>query len=471
MAAVPTFEDLVERPELLQAIREMGFEEPTPVQVAAIPIALQARDLIAQAQTGTGKTAAFGLAALHRLRRSDRVEMLVLAPTRELAVQVRQELADLARHLPLRAVAIYGGQAISVQLERLRRGAEIVVGTPGRIIDLIKRGPLKLGGVRIVVLDEADRMLDMGFIEDIEWILAQTPKQRQTMLFSATIPEPVRALAQRYMRDPETVIISGESLTVPETEQVYLNVGRRNKLWALCRVLDGERPTLALVFCSTKQMVDRLTRDLRAYGYSADAIHGDLSQAARDHVMKRFREGKLRILVATDVAARGLDIDDVTHVVNYDIPENPEGYVHRIGRTGRMGRAGKAITFVTAEEAHLVRSIEGFAETRIARTEVPELAGRERVRKVLDFDEHADPFGMVRFTLSLGKVHGVTLVGILDLLARRAGIREPLVGHVEVGQEQTVIELHKSVCTKALDAFRNVEARGRHLELSMLEKY
>ena len=332
------FSAIVTNQEILRAMKDLEWDEPTPVQEQVIPLARAGNDLMAQAQTGTGKTGAFAIPIIEKLHKNKKIQCLALTPTRELAIQVAGDFDDLAKYSGVKSVPIYGGQSINIQTDKIRRGVEIVVGTPGRLMDLMRRGQLSFEGVRFLVLDEADRMLDMGFIDDIEWILQSVPKNRQTMLFSATLPDTIKGLAQRYMRKPKEVAISGESLTVPQAEQVYINVGRKNKLWALCRILDIEKPQLALVFCSTKRMVDMLSDKLRAYGYSADAIHGDLTQAARDKVMAKFRSGRLNILIATDVAARGLDIDDITHVFNYDIPENPEDYVHRIGGQREPGR-------------------------------------------------------------------------------------------------------------------------------------
>jgi ATP-dependent RNA helicase DeaD len=311
-------------------------------------------------------------------------------------------------------------------------------------------------------------MLDMGFIDDIEWILQRVPKNRQTMLFSATLPETIRELAKRYMRNPKEIMISTDSLTVPQTEQVYINVGRRNKLWALCRILDIEKPGLAIVFCSTKRMVDMLEYKLRAYGYLSDAIHGDLTQSARDRVMTKVKSGKLKILVATDVAARGLDIDDVTHVVNYDIPENPEDYVHRIGRTARAGKSGKAITFVSKEEQHLVKAIENFGRTRLEQDDVPESSGRDTVKRTLDFDEYADHFGMVPFRINLGRRDGVGLVDIIKFIERKTGVIEHLIGNVEVGEDSSKLEIHKSVAFRAMKSLENYSVHGKKVRMDIV---
>lgn len=357
---------------LLQSIRELGFEEPTPIQRRAIPVLLSGRDAIAQAQTGTGKTAAFALPLLQQLDVDSRqVQALVLAPTRELAVQVAEAVHALGRHLEVGVLPIYGGQPIDRQLRALRLGVQVVIGTPGRIQDHLRRGSLTLDAVKTVVLDEADEMLDMGFEEEIEAILALAPERRQTALFSATIPPRVLALSRRYLRDAVRVTIEAEKLTVPTIKQTYYEVAPRAKLDALCRILDMEAPGSAIVFCRTKRDVDEIGEALMARGYPADTLHGDLSQAMRDRVMRRFRDGQAELLVATDVAARGLDIEHVSHVINFNIPEDPEQYVHRIGRTARAGRSGDAITLVTPREMRWLREIERLIRKRIKPARVP----------------------------------------------------------------------------------------------------
>lgn len=456
--------------QLQKAIQELEWEEPTPVQEQVIPLARAGTDLMAQAQTGTGKTGAFAIPIIEKLHPSKRIQCLVLTPTRELAIQVAGDFGDIGKYSGIRTVPIYGGQSINVQTEKIRRGVEIVVGTPGRLMDLMRRGELSFGDVKFLVLDEADRMLDMGFIDDIEWILQQVPKNRQTMLFSATLPDTIKELARRYMRAPREVIVSSESLTVPQTEQVYINVGRKNKLWALCRILDIEKPQLAMVFCSTKRMVDMLADKLSAYGYSADGIHGDLTQTARDKVMAKFRSGKLRILIATDVAARGLDIEDVSHVINYDVPENPEDYVHRIGRTARAGKSGRAITFVTKEEQHLVRAIESFGRTKIEHNEVPESRGRDTVKRQLDLDEYSDHFGMVQFSINLGKKDGLGMLDLVKFIERKTGIVEHLIGKIEIGSESSTIDIHKSVAFRAMKGLEQYSMNNKKVRLDLVRE-
>ena len=368
----PTFADLNLSAEVLRDIDALGFEEPTPIQVQTIPLLLAGKDVLAQAQTGTGKTAAFSLPIIERVDMNRReVQALVLAPTRELAVQVAEALHDLAKTRGLSVLPIYGGQAYDRQLRGLRAGVHVVVGTPGRVMDHIRRGALDLSTVRTVVLDEADEMLDMGFVEDIEFILDQVPEERQIALFSATVPRRIESLAKRYLRDPQRVTIAQESLSAPLTNQMFVEVTQRDKLEALTRILDLESPSSAMVFCRTKREVDELSGTLQARGYTAAAIHGDINQSQRERLLRAFREGRAELLIATEVAARGLDIPDVTHVFNYDIPDDADAYIHRIGRTGRMGKTGDAITFVTPREVRQLRFIEQQIHRKLKPLRVP----------------------------------------------------------------------------------------------------
>jgi len=375
MAETIRFEDLGLSESSLKAIAELGYEEPTPIQARTITRLLEGVDVIAQAQTGTGKTAAFALPIIEKLEPQARTpQALVLTPTRELAVQVAEAFHAYGKFQRISILPIYGGQPIERQLRALDRGVQVVVGTPGRILDHIRRGTLKLDQVRTVVLDEADEMLDMGFIEDIETILQETPQTRQTALFSATMPTPIAELARRYMRDPQRITVQAEQMTVPQIRQIYYEVGGRDKFEVLGRLLDFERPTLAIIFCRTKSEVDSLGERLIARAFPAETLHGDLSQVQRDRVMSRFRSSQVEILVATDVAARGLDVENVSHVINYDIPLDPEIYVHRIGRTGRAGRTGTAITLVTPRERRLLRIIERTTGATIQRMRLPTIS-------------------------------------------------------------------------------------------------
>ena len=370
-------------PEVRRSIDELGFEEPSPVQAQAIPRLMAGSDLVAQAMTGTGKTAAFGIPLVERLDPSlPVIQGAVLAPTRELAVQVAEQIFRLGRHRGLRVVPIYGGQPIDRQFRALRAGVQIVVATPGRLMDHMRRGTVDLSGVRMVVLDEADEMLNMGFLEDITFILGALPPGRQTALFSATMPEPIRELAGRYLREPATIELGRpRGITVPTIRQRYFEVPGRHKFEALVRVLDVEQPGLAIVFCGTKRAVDEVAEGLQSRGYRVEAIHGDLSQVQRDRAIRAFRDARAELLVATDVAARGLDVEQVSHVINFDLPQDPEYYVHRIGRTGRAGRGGEALTFVAPWEMREFRLIERIVGARIQRAEIPtaaEVAERER---------------------------------------------------------------------------------------------
>jgi ATP-dependent RNA helicase DeaD len=369
--------------QVLRAIDELGFEEPSPVQAQAIPILMAGGDLVAQALTGTGKTAAFGIPMAERLDPDvAAVQGVVMTPTRELAVQVAEQLYRLGRHRGLRVVPIYGGQPIDRQIRALREGVQTVVATPGRLLDHMRRGTVNLGRVAIVVLDEADEMLDMGFLEDIEFVLRALPAERQTALFSATMPEPIRNLAVRYLRSPQAIELGRpRGITVPTIQQRYYEVPGRFKFEALVRLLDVEQPALAFVFCGTKRAVDEVAEGLRARGYRVEALHGDMGQPQRDRSIRALREGRAEVLVATDVAARGLDVEQVSHVINFDLPQDPEYYVHRIGRTARAGRGGEAITFVTPWEMGEFRMIERVVGARIRRAEIPtaaEVAERER---------------------------------------------------------------------------------------------
>ncbi|HEX6867530.1 MAG TPA: DEAD/DEAH box helicase [Candidatus Limnocylindrales bacterium] len=381
--------DLDER--LLRTIGALGYEEPTPIQREAIPPLLAGRDLLAEAPTGTGKTAAFALPTLQRITigaaGDGATSALVLVPTRELAMQVAEALTKYGREMNARVVPVYGGQPIGQQLRGLRRGVDVVVATPGRAVDHLKRGSLRLDGVRVVVLDEADEMLDMGFAEDLETILAATPDDRQTALFSATVSPTITRIAKRHLREPARIKVHAEKATrdgVARVRQVAYVVRRTDKLAALCRILDVEDPASTLVFARTRGEVDDLAEALSARGHDAAALHGGLVQEGRDRIMNRFRDGSLDVLVATDVAARGLDIEHVSHVVNFDVPSNPDAYVHRIGRTGRAGREGTAITLVEPREHRLLRNIESATHTKLEIARLPTVADlRERRTEML----------------------------------------------------------------------------------------
>ncbi len=367
------FSELGLSPELLKAIDKLGFEQASPIQAEAIPVLMTGKDIVGQSQTGSGKTAAFGIPAVEKVDPARReVQVLILCPTRELAVQVSEEIHKLAFFKRgIHALPIYGGQSYERQFDGLRRGAQIVIGTPGRVMDHMRRGTLRLDTVKMAILDEADVMLNMGFREDIELILQAVPAERQTVFFSATMPKPIRDLIEKYSRDPQNVKIERKEMTVPTVEQAYYEVDRRHKMELLTRLIDLHDLKLGIIFCNTKRMVDDLVDYLEAAGYQADRLHGDMTQNMRDRVMNKFRQSGLEFLVATDVAARGIDVDDVEVVFNYDLPYDPEDYVHRIGRTGRAGRSGRAISLVPYRELFQIRNIERFTNVRIQRGRIP----------------------------------------------------------------------------------------------------
>lgn len=392
-----TFAEFGLEPKVLQAITELGFEESTPIQDKAIPFALAGRDLIGQAQTGTGKTAAFGIPLINKIPvKEERIVALIMTPTRELAIQVSEEIGKLTKYKGLRSLPIYGGQEIGRQIRALKKKPQIIIGTPGRLLDHINRKTIRLEDVQTVVLDEADEMLDMGFMEDIQNILKQVPDDRQTMLFSATMPVNIQKLAQQFLRNPEHVSVIPKQVTAPSIEQSYIELNERQKFEALSRLLDMESPELAIIFGRTKRRVDELSEALQKRGYTADGLHGDLSQNQRDNVMRKFRDGSIDVLVATDVAARGLDVSGVTHVINFDLPQDPESYVHRIGRTGRAGKEGKAWTFVTPREIDHLHFIERITRQRMIRKPLPTISeaieGKQRIaaERVIEMVESND---------------------------------------------------------------------------------
>jgi len=383
------FEELPIAGEIVQSLNEIGLREMFPIQAAAILPLLQRRDVIGQAKTGTGKTAAFGVPMIQGVDKSlDAVQGLVLVPTRELAVQVASDLNRYGKHLSVRALAVYGGQPIYGQMEALQRTVHIVVGTPGRIIDHLRRGTLLLDNANFVVLDEADRMLDMGFIEDIEFILSRTSPDKQTAMFSATMPDEILSLASRNMYNPEKILVSRDEIAVEEIEQLYRQVDPERKFQALSDIMDQKSVDRALIFCSTKIGADRLGYKLSRVRRDVAVIHGDLTQPQRERALENFRRGRVRFLVATDVASRGLDISGITHVVNYDVPSDPLLYFHRIGRTGRAGASGVAVTLVSRREMMDLRRIQSMTNTRMH--ELPDQWSRGPARNTSDF--HRVPF-------------------------------------------------------------------------------
>ncbi|MEM7110905.1 MAG: DEAD/DEAH box helicase [Chloroflexota bacterium] len=368
-----TFSDLNLHPQLVQAVTELGYEEPTPIQARVIPVMLTGQDIIGQAQTGTGKTAAFALPILQTITPgAGHVQALVVAPTRELALQVAHATYEYGKHTEARVLSIYGGQPYGRQINRLKkRNVDIVVGTPGRLIDLIKQKALDLSQIQTLVMDEADEMLSMGFVEDMETILKETPDERQTTLFSATLPPEIRRLADTYLTNPETILIKKKQLTVDTVEQRYYLVNEEDKLAGLTRLFEVEPITSALIFARTRVGTAELANELSVRGFPAEALNGDLSQDAREHTLNRFRRSQIKVLVATDVAARGLDIDDISHVFNFDLPLDPEVYVHRIGRTGRAGKTGTAVSFATPKEMWRLRKIERYSRQKMNKGTLP----------------------------------------------------------------------------------------------------
>jgi ATP-dependent RNA helicase DeaD len=473
---------------------------------------MEGHDVIGQAQTGTGKTAAFGIPIVERVTDQRQIQALVLTPTRELAIQVSEELAKIGKFRKMKVLPIYGGQAIDRQIRALQFGVQVIVGTPGRLLDHINRGTIKLNTVKMLILDEADEMLDMGFVEDIENILRHIPsEERQTLLFSATMPAPIRRLAERYMRQPVTITISKEQLTVPLIDQYYYET--RDKLEGLCRVLDVEDAERIIIFCRTKKGVDDLVASLQARGYLADGLHGDLSQAQRDRVMRKFRDGKLEILIATDVAARGIDIEHITHVINYDVPQDPESYVHRIGRTGRAGKKGVAITFIEPREYRQLRLIEQLVKARIMRRQLPSSADvlerqRELIKSqlmqtaeqenfadyhslVADLAVNYDPMdlaaaalklwqegfkekeektpafsntggkpGMVRLFFNIGKAQKIRPEDMVRAIAEEADIAGNMIGVINIYEKFTFVDISEDVAERVLSVMHKNSIKG-----------
>ena len=382
------FDTLGLDPKILRAITEMGFEEPSPIQAKAIPEVMAGHDVIGQAQTGTGKTAAFGIPLLQKIDPKNRkLQAIILCPTRELAIQVADEIRNLAKYMHgIKVLPVYGGQDIVRQIRALKDGTQIVVGTPGRVMDHMRRKTVKMDHVHTVVLDEADEMLNMGFLEDMETILSQLPEERQTLMFSATMPQAIADIAKKFQKDPVTVRVIKKELTVPKVTQYYYEVKPKNKVEVMCRLLDMYSPKLSIVFCNTKRQVDELVQALQGRGYFAEGLHGDLKQVQRDRVMESFRNGRTDILIATDVAARGIDVGNVEAVFNYDIPQDDEYYVHRIGRTGRAGREGKAFSLVVGKEVYKLRDIQRYCKTKIIPQAIPSLNDITEIKadKILD---------------------------------------------------------------------------------------
>jgi Superfamily II DNA and RNA helicases len=468
---ISNFTDLGISEDIAKAMDDMGWEEPTPIQLQAVPLGLKGSDMFAQAQTGTGKTGAFGSIVLQTIESKRKLPAaIILVPTRELANQVADELTKMSKYTGHENVPIYGGASIEGQIKKLEKGADIIAGTPGRVKDMINRGVLNLTEIKMVVLDEADRMLDMGFIEDIEHILSVMPKERQTLLFSATMPEDIKRLAGDYMKKPKEISVSKDEMVLDLTKQFYISVGRRNKSWALTRILDIDKPK-AIIFCQTKKMVDILEERLSSLKYKVESIHGDMPQSKREKVLKDFKDDKTDILIATDVAARGLDVDDISYVINYDMPEDVDTYIHRIGRTGRAGKEGIAISFITTEEEYLIREFELRTEMVIEKREVPEAeeGTKDTIRRVVDYDQISDVYGMVRFEVSIGKDDGIGKVSLADFIIRTTRIRDFAIGKIQVDAKSSIVEVHKDYGNRMTMDLTKVKYKGKRVFVKVIQ--
>ena len=519
------FDVLDLNPSILRAVEEMGFEEMSPIQAKAIPVLLTGKDVIGQAQTGTGKTAAFGIPLLQRINPKERhLQAIVLCPTRELAIQVAEEIRKLANFMHgIKILPVYGGQEIAKQIRSLKSGVQIIIGTPGRVMDHMRRKTVKFDTVNTIILDEADEMLNMGFREDIETILSQTPEERQTVLFSATMPGPILEIARTYQKHAETIRVVKKELTVPKIEQYYYEVTQRNKEDVLSRLLDMYNPKLSLVFCNTKKQVDELTSALQGRGYFAEGLHGDLKQQQRDRVMHSFRNGKTEILVATDVAARGIDVDDVEAVFNYDVPQDDEYYVHRIGRTGRAGREGRAFTLVVGRELYKLKDIMRYCNTKIKAQPIPSLndvtavkadkildkivdiiqnedlakyidmiderlnegdftsldiaaaflkismgddiTRAEDVKNNEDFGDTGAEVGMVRLFINLGKKQNVKPGDILGAIAGETGMPGKLIGSIDMYDKYTFVEVPREYASDVIQVMKSAKIKGKSINI------
>jgi len=468
---MPSFADLGLDPDILEAVHDVGYESPSPIQEEAIPPLLQGHDVIGQAQTGSGKTAAFGLPMLQYVNPGEHeVQGLVLTPTRELCIQVTQALRAYGRRKGVDVVAVFGGAPIRSQQAQLRAGGHVVVGTVGRVKDLISRHSLMLHGCRFIVLDEADEMLDLGFLEDVERILSLTPSSRQTALFSATMPPEIRRLADQYLYDPVTVRVQTATLTVETVEQFALEVRPRDKADKLVEVLSAERPEQAIVFVRTKVRTEQLYRTLRDRGMNVKALHGDMTQGARDGVMISFKDGRLPLLVATDVAARGLDISGVSHVINYDVPTSPDVYVHRIGRTGRVGRSGRAITFFEPQQRRELKAIENHAGVTLAPwvedAHVAPTAVKTKPRRHSKPHDPGDGDGRARkLIVSMGRSSGLEPSDIIHAITAATGLDGEHVRNVRVLERFTLLEVPEQDVDRVVDRVSGTELLGQSVQL------
>lgn len=518
------FDELDLSPQILRGIQEMGFEEATPIQGQAIPVVLAGGDVIGQAQTGTGKTAAFGIPLLMKADpQNKKTQAIVLCPTRELAIQVADEIRNLAKYMHgVKVLPVYGGQEISKQIRSLKGGAQIIVGTPGRVMDHLRRKTIKCDYINTIVLDEADEMLNMGFREDIETVLGYLKEERQVVLFSATMPKAIMDITRKYQKNATTIKVVKKELTVPNIEQYYYDVKRKDKVEVLSRLLDVYNPKLSLVFCNTKRMVDELVTALQGRGYFAEGLHGDMKQQQRDRVMNNFRNGKTEILVATDVAARGIDVDDVEAVFNFDVPQDDEYYVHRIGRTGRAGRTGRSFTFVKGKEVYKLKDIQRYCKTKILAQKIPTMEDVAQVKldKIMDKvstvieeedltqmlnmienqvnesdytamdiaaaflklamggneepSEERDNFdfgdtgaeeGMVRLFINIGKKQKVKPGDILGAIAGESGMPGKLVGAIDMFDKYTFVEVPREYGREVLLALAGAKIKGKSISI------
>ncbi|OPY29630.1 MAG: putative ATP-dependent RNA helicase [Methanobacterium sp. PtaU1.Bin242] len=520
------FKELDISSPIKKAVLDMGFEEATPIQSLAIPCVMEGKDVIGQAQTGTGKTAAFGIPILEIVDPDDKdLQAVILCPTRELAIQVAEELRKLSKYLKkIKVLPVYGGQPIDRQIKALNKGVQVIIGTPGRLMDHMRRGTLEMTSVKMVVLDEADEMLDMGFRDDIEFVLRDTPTERQTLLFSATMSREILRLTKQYQEDPQLLKVVPKELTVPETQQIYFEVKEKMKLDLLSRLLDIHNPNLSLVFCNTKRRVDRLVSHLQVRGYLADGLHGDLTQRQRDRVMSKFRKGSIDVLVATDVAARGIDVDDIEVVFNYDVPNDDEYYVHRIGRTGRAGKKGKAFTFVSGKEIYQLRDIQRYTKTKIEQQQIPSLREVQEIKTDMflkkvkniintedlekqihivekmieedytsvemaaallkmamnkenstggaeeEFQDTGASQGMVRFFINVGRKDRVKAKDIVRAIADKTGLSSRVIGKVDVFDKFSFLEIPDSSARDVLSAMNGSKIKGRSVNMEPANK-
>jgi len=455
-----------------EAISSKGWTTPTEIQLEAIPVARKGRDVVGQARTGSGKTAAFGIPIIEAASASGKPQAIILCPTRELAVQVAEELTWLQGESGLLIQTVYGGTDIEKQAKELQSGSDIIVGTPGRVIDMSKRGHLNLTDISHFCLDEADRMLDMGFFPDVLWIFEQMPAREQTLLFSATFPQEVLDAAEEFMNEPVYVMSDDLEVKVPEIDQYAVRIGRSNKLWVLGRlIVNMSDDDQMLIFTNTKRMVELLEDRLGKFGMKATGMHGDKAQNRREKILDSLKEGKTKIVVATDVAARGIDVDGITYVINYDLPDDTESYVHRIGRTGRMGRSGQAWSLVSKEDMGALDKIANTWNLDIPYVEVPELPdGMERdpVRKREDWSEVTDPFGMVRVSLGIGSAT-ITKRSLADWIVSQARIPEIALGEIEMEDTSSTVQIHVEKASYVIDVINKRKLDGNSLNPTILE--